>query len=195
LDWAAEEEAWTDEPWPEEEAWQDESDLEVWPPDAPWQPHWNALERQPVPYELAWFDALRGNDRDFGTLDRAGFYRDKDQLFNVLTDFVPFEDWIELHVWASPDAQELDRDRYDADGGVLVYDRDACEADIIEHRMEALDEGALLNNLCFDTARARLQQLNEEDMLGLYVRHLPPDVPNLSSYLRFSPPQTSCLLF
>jgi hypothetical protein len=145
-----------------------------------------------VPYELACFDALRGNDRDYGTLDRAGYYQDNDQLFNILTDFVPFEDWIELHVWASPDPQELDRDQLDRDqldrdqldrdrydatrGGVLVYDRDACEADMLEHRIEALDEGARLQDLCFDAARARLQQLNEEDMLGLYVRHLPPDV-------------------
>jgi hypothetical protein len=183
---AAEEEAWTDEAWTDEEP-ENEPYEEVWPPDEPWQPHWNALERQPVPYELACFDALRGNDRrmrDFGTLDRAGYYRDNDQLFNVLTDFVPFEDWIDLHVWASPDAglvansPPTQPDRYDAHthGGVLVYDRDACEADMLEHRIEALDEGARLQDLCFDAARARLQQLNEEDMLGLYVKHLPPDV-------------------
>jgi hypothetical protein len=192
LDWAAEEEAWTDEPWPEEEAWQDESDLEVWPPDEPWQPHWNALERQPVHFELAWFDCHFRRMVETGTLDCAGYYQDNDQLFNMLTDFVPFEDWLDLHVWASPDPQELDRDQLDRDqldrdqldrdrydatrGGVLVYDRDACEADMLEHRIEALDEGARLQDLCFDAARARLQQLNEEDMLGLYVRHLPPDV-------------------
>ena len=47
---------------------------------------------------------------------------------------------------------------------------------MLEHRIEALDEGARLQDLCFDAARARLQQLNEEDMLGLHVRRLPPDV-------------------
>ncbi len=172
-----EEEAWTDEPWTDEEP-EHEPYQEVWPPDEPWQPHWNALERQPVPYELAWFDGLLRRMIDTGTLDRAGYYRDNDQLFNVLTDFVPFEDWIDLHVWASPDAQELDRDRYDANthGGVLVYDRTTCEVDMFENRWEELDEGARLQDLCFDAARARLQQLNEEDMLGLYVKHLQPDV-------------------
>ena len=47
---------------------------------------------------------------------------------------------------------------------------------MLENRMEELDEGARLEDLCFDAARARIQQLNEEDMLGLYVKHLPQDV-------------------
>ncbi len=183
-DWAPEEEAWTDEPWTDEEP-EHEPYQEVWPPDEPWQSHWNALERQPVHFELVWFDGHFRRMVETGTLDRAGYDQDNDQLFNMLTDFVPFEDWIDLHVWASPDAQELDRhdsdgdsDRYDANthGGVLVYDRTACEVDMFENRYEELDEGTRLQDLCFDAARVRLQKLNEEDMLGLYVKHLPPDV-------------------
>jgi hypothetical protein len=166
-------------PWTAEEATEAEEGAEAeedWPPDEPWQPHWNVLFWQPVHLKLEWFDGRGGLEIQRRALDRAGYYQDNDQLFNLLTDFVPFEDWIELNVRASADVGTQEPDRYEATNahgvGVLLYDRDSCEQQMFDNRIEELDEGARLQDLFFDHVRAQLRNLNEEDMMGLLFKDM-----------------------
>jgi len=126
-----------------------------------------ALLHHPVQLEIECFDTNGYYDTVFLTVERADYEASHDHLIELLNNFCPFEKWIWVRVEATPDPDQVDWLPARYVNEKFLYDRDLWRQYMLEHRIDELNEGRPLEDMCFDTLKIMVQELFKEDMLGL----------------------------